>query len=61
MYSLISPTPQGLCDENAVKLLAGKDATNAFNEAAHSDFAKEMLQKFYVGNYLKVPVHTKLE
>jgi len=53
-YSLIL---QGLCDENALKLSAGKDATNAFSEAAHSDFAKEMLLKFYVGNYLKVLIH----
>ena len=45
---------QGLCDANALKLSVGKESTGSFNEAAHSDFAKELLQKFFIGNYLKV-------
>ena len=35
---------------------AARDATDDFNAAHHSDEAKEMMQNFFIGNYVDVSI-----
>lgn len=44
--SLLVPLPLFACF-----VLSGKDATEDFDEIGHSRAAKEMLAKYYIGDY----------
>ncbi|KAG1662456.1 E3 ubiquitin-protein ligase HERC2 [Nymphon striatum] len=48
------------CGSDIFSELAGCDASEGFNSAKHSDIAKEIMQSFYVGNYVD-PEHEMVQ
>lgn len=58
-----NPIPSYLCNlaQPSIKILAGKDATSDFDDIGHSNSAKEMVDKYYLGeiDVSSIPVKLK--
>jgi len=57
VYDIQAYMPYAPCGLDSLKAFIGKDATKAFMEAAHSDFAHELLEQCLVGSYRQFQVH----
>ena len=58
VYDAQSLAVQAPCGDKKLLSYAGKDATEAFNAAGHSDFVHEMARDYLVGDYSEVRTYT---
>ncbi len=57
VYDVHDFKSQSPCGSEQLVEYAARDATQAFEAAHHSEEAREMMQAFFVGNYIDVNIN----